>query len=194
MTKAEEKKILREKIRRMERELPDRYRRESETRIASFLLSAPAYHAAQNICCFVSMEHEINTRPILLEILSHGKRLYLPRCAPAGQLDICPVENLDNLIPGPMNIPEPGPEIPAASPDELDLVIVPCLSCNRQGDRLGHGGGYYDRFLAGYHGTAFLICRERLLWKEIPVESHDIAVPWVLTERGLYEDGVPERL
>ena len=56
---------------------------------------------------------------------------------------------------------------------------------------MGRGGGYYDRFLSQYRSSAVLLCRERLIREEIPVEPHDCPVPWVLTEQGLYEDGVP---
>ena len=49
-------------------------------------------------------------------------------------------------------------------------------------------------FLARYRGGTVLLCREKLIREEIPVEPHDFPVPWVLTERGLYEDGVPARL
>ena len=54
--------------------------------------------------------------------------------------------------------------------------------------------GYYDRFLAHYRGGTVLLCREKLIREEIPLEPRDMPVPWVLTERGLYEDGIPARL
>ena len=74
------------------------------------------------------------------------------------------------------------------------LAMGTCLTCHHLGQRLGQGGGYYDRFLAHYRGGAVLLCRELLIREEIPLEPHDYPVPWVLTEKGLYEDGVPARL
>ena len=72
--------------------------------------------------------------------------------------------------------------------------MLPCVACNRLGQRLGRGSGYYDRFLARYRSGAVLLCREELLRQEIPLEPHDYPVPWVVTERALYEDGSPARL
>ena len=69
-----------------------------------------------------------------------------------------------------------------------------CERMEREGRRLGRGGGYYDRFLAHYRGAAVLLCRERLLRQEIPFGVHDYTIPWVLTEAGLFEDGTPSRL
>ena len=76
----------------------------------------------------------------------------------------------------------------------IDFAVLPCVTCNYLGQRLGHGGGYYDRFLSQYRGGTVLLCRELLIRQEIPVEPHDYPVPWVLTERGLYEDGIPAPL
>ena len=78
--------------------------------------------------------------------------------------------------------------------DKTDEFVLPCVTCNYLGQRLGHGGGYYDRFLSQYRGGTVLLCRELLIRQEIPVEPHDYPVPWVLTERGLYEDGIPAPL
>ena len=77
---------------------------------------------------------------------------------------------------------------------EIDFAVIPCVSCDREGHRLGQGGGFYDRFLAAYRGPAYLICRERLLRSEIPMEPHDAIIHWVVTEKTLYEDGIPDQM
>ena len=81
-----------------------------------------------------------------------------------------------------------------ASVDRVDFAVLPCLTCNHLGQRLGRGGGYYDRFLASYRGGTVLLCREKLIREEIPVTPLDYPIPWVLTEAGLFEDGTPARL
>ena len=83
---------------------------------------------------------------------------------------------------------------PLLNMDEVDFAVLPCVACNHLGQRLGRGGGYYDRFLSGYRGGTVLLCREKLIREEIPLEPHDYPIPWVLTETGLYEDGTPARL
>ena len=109
-------------------------------------------------------------------------------------MELRAIRDLKELFPGAYGILEPPADSPALSPDQIDLAVIPCVTCSREGRRLGRGGGYYDRFLAHYRGAAVLLCRERLLRQEIPFGVHDYPIPWVLTEAGLFEDGTPSRL
>ena len=175
MTIDEEKQQLRATIRRLSAQLPFRYREAADRAIARHLLALPEYRSAGAVFCFVSAGREIDTRPILEQTLADGKMLCVPLCVADG-------------------IMEPPADSPALSPDQIDLAVIPCVTCSREGRRLGRGGGYYDRFLAHYRGAAVLLCRERLLRQEIPFGVHDYPIPWVLTEAGLFEDGTPSRL
>ena len=132
-----------------------------------------------------------------------------PEVTPAPTVSPAPTETpAPAESPGPGDTPEPeetpepgespGPsetpaESPSLSPDQVDLAAIPCVTCSREGRRLGRGGGYYDRFLSRYRGAAVLVCRERLLRQEIPFGLHDCPVPYVMTEAGLFEDGTPVR-
>lgn len=71
---------------------------------------------------------------------------------------------------------------PLLSPDEIDLTLVPALCYDRSCVRLGFGGGYYDRWLAGYRGFTVGFCRDALLQDRVPAQSHDRRVDLVLTE------------
>ena len=126
--------------------------------------------------------------------LASGKRLCVPLCVDKGIMELREITSLSQLLPGSYGILEPPADAPLVSVDDVDLSIVPCLTCDHGGRRLGHGGGYYDRFLAAYRSATVMICRERLIREEIPVEPHDMPIPWVITENGLYEDGTPARL
>ncbi|WP_312614152.1 5-formyltetrahydrofolate cyclo-ligase [Oscillibacter sp.] len=195
MTIAEEKQGLRLKVRAQERALSPRYKEESDAAIADRVRALPDYREAHTVFSFFGTKREINTRPILEDVLKAGKRLCLPLCTEKpGIMELRVVSSLDDLVPGVFGILEPSASCPILTPDEVDFAVLPCLSCGRAGRRLGQGGGYYDRFLTAYRGSAVLLCREELLHEDIPVEPHDIPVPWVVTEKGLYEDGVPARL
>ena len=194
MTKTEEKQQLRRTMRALESGLSARYKAESSRAIAAHLLAMPEYQEAGTVFCFVGTDREIDTRPILEDVLAAGKRLCVPQCVGKGIMELRQVTDLRQLIPGAYGILEPSADAPLVSLDEVDFAILPCLTCNHLGQRLGQGGGYYDRFLSHYRGGTVLLCREKLIREEIPLESHDYSVPWVLTERALYEDGTPARL
>ena len=194
MTRQEEKHQLRTTIRQMEAALAPGYLQNSDAAIAAHLLAMPEYQSAGTIFCFVGTGREIDTRPILRHALNSGKTVCVPLCTTPGQMELRRITALEDLRPGKFHIPEPPADAPCVAVDEVDLAILPCLSCNHLGQRLGRGGGYYDRFLAHYRGGTVLLCRELLIREEIPLEPHDYPVPWVLTERGLYEDGSPARL
>ena len=194
MTRTEEKQQLRRTMRALESGLSARYKEESSRAIAGHLLAMPEYQEAGTVFCFVGTDREIDTRPILEDILAAGKRLCVPLCTGKGIMELRQVTDLRQLVPGAYGILEPPADAPIVAVDEVDFAVMPCLTCNRLGQRLGRGGGYYDRFLSHYRGGTVLLCQENLIREEIPLEPHDYPVPWVLTERGLYEDGTPARL
>ena len=193
MTRDQEKQALRASIRQLAAGLSPRYRAAADWAIAAHVLSLPEYQSAGAVFCFVGAGREIDTRPILEQALADGKTLCVPLCTGPGTMELRAVRDLKELVPGAYGILEPPADSPALSPDQTDLAVIPCVTCSREGRRLGRGGGYYDRFLAHYRGAAVLVCRERLLRQEIPFDLHDCPIPWVITEAGLFEDGTPAR-
>ena len=91
------------------------------------------------------------------------------------------VADPEQLQPGKFGIPAPGEECPAVDKGEIGVVLVPCLLCDRQGYRLGYGGGYYDRWLADLQGLTVCICPEERLVDELPREGFDVPVQLVLS-------------
>ena len=190
MTLSEEKRALRQRLRRLERSLTADYRDRSGRAIVEALLCAEAYRDAECLCCFAGTGPEIDTRPLLRDALSMGKRVCVPLCAGPGVMEMKLISSLRGLSPGAMGIPEPSPDAPTIAPSEIDFLVIPCLACDRSGNRLGRGGGYYDRFLRGYRGASVLLCREAMLRDSVPMDAHDVSLPLVLSERGFYRDGV----
>ena len=194
MTRQEEKQQLRKTMRALLKTISPRYLERAGHAIAGHLLSMPEYQAAGTVFCFVGRYPELDTRLILEAALAAGKRLCVPLCVDRGIMELRQITDLAQLSAGQYGLSEPPADAPAVSPDDVDLAVIPCLTCDHGGRRLGKGGGYYDRFLSVYRAAAVLICRERLIREELPVEPHDMPVPWVVTERGLYEDGIPAQL
>ena len=194
MTRQEEKKALRGIMRRLEDKLSQRYMETADRAIMEHLAAMPEYQESQTVFCFVSVRREIDTFPILKNALAAGKTLCVPLCIEKGIMETRQITDLAQLQEGSYGLLEPSHDAPLVNIDDIDFAILPCTTCNHQGQRLGKGGGFYDRFLSHYRGGTVMLCREKLIREEIPVEPHDYPVPWVLTERGLYEDGTPARL
>ena len=136
---------------------------------------------------FAGTVHEIDTSLLLKETLAAGKTLVLPRCAEGHTLDLCVVTSMDELVPGMYGILEPKADCALVTPADIDFAVVPCLSFDRRGRRLGQGGGYYDRLLPQLACPTCLICRERLISEAVPTEEHDRRCTLYVTERGVME-------
>lgn len=151
------------------------------------LQAQPAWQSAESVFCFVGALHEPDTMPILQGALSAGKQLLVPRIAGPGQMQLVPLQSLEQLQPGAFGILEPGQALPAVpAGNGVQLAVLPCLAATRSGARLGHGGGYYDRFLANYSGQRLILCPEALLAQSLPTGPLDEPAQAVLTEKALY--------
>ncbi len=187
MSVIEEKKALRTYIRQTERTLDPAYKAESSEAICRCVLALEEYRAAGTVFAFAGTVHEIDTALLLKETLAAGKTLVLPRCAEGHALDLCVVTSMDELVPGMYGILEPKADCALVTPADIDFAVVPCLSFDRRGRRLGQGGGYYDRLLPQLSCLTCLICRERLMSEAVPTEEHDRRCTLYVTERGVME-------
>ena len=182
----EEKRRLRREAAKRTAALPEGYLHRAGTAIAEQVAGLPAYRTARTVLAFAGTNREIDTRPLLERVLLDGRVLALPVCVGPGIMEARQVTDLAALRPGAYGILEPPENAPRLAPAEIDLIAVPCAACDRAGHRLGHGGGYYDRYLASYTGSAVLLCPEALVMDAIPHEAHDRTVPTVVTESGIF--------
>ena len=184
MTKREEKKLLRRLLLEQMRALPPAYCRKADEAIYRHVAALPAYQTACTICVYVGMAHEIDTKPLIKRMLAEGKRVGVPLCVGKGVMEMREIGGLDELQAGTWGILEPAPEAPLLRPEEIDLGLIPCVSGNEAGQRLGYGGGFYDAYLAKAPFLRVLLCRKAMMTAPIPLEPHDAMMDVVVSEDG----------
>ena len=181
------KKKLREKIRAQIRTFSPEEKARSDARIFRAVLSLPLYQRAKVIFVYVSLDWEIDTRALIQDALLGGKTVAVPKCLPGGRMEVYRLGDFHQLKAQTLGILEPEEGADKIAEERLELALIPCLSCTKDGIRLGQGGGYYDRFLAGKKRLFKLaLCRESLLSKNLPCEAHDIRMDAVLTETAYF--------
>ena len=183
------KKGLRKKMLSKALALPEIYKKDADREITRLLLGLPEYKDARTIFCFVGVKHEINTRPFLNQVLADGKRLAVPLCIGKGVMEARRILTLDELKKGYYGLYEPDKSSELIPMDEVEFAVIPCLTTDRKGNRLGHGGGYYDTLFNKYNNVpAAIICREHMCG-DVPTESFDHRFSITVTEGGVFRNG-----
>lgn len=185
---SEEKAALRKQTRLKRKQLTPAENAASDQAILERILGLPEYRSAATVFCFVSTPYEIDTLPLLQHALEQGKRLAVPLCVSDGIMEVREIRSLDDLAEGSFGILEPTADCPLVPAEEIDFGVIPCVCCDRQCRRLGKGGGYYDRYLAGRRFPAAAVCRESLLCEAVPTEPTDIPVDMVVTDQRIYRN------
>ena len=154
--------------------------------IARKVFRLRAFRHASVVCCNVALPYEVQTWWRIEEMLERGKRVGVPIVQTrTKRLGISEVRDPSTeLVPGAFGVLEPAPRARRPLPlREVDLVLVPGLAFDRRGHRLGHGYGYFDRFLARLPKrtkTVGLAFRFQLL-DRLPTTLHDHAVHTVVS-------------
>lgn len=150
----------------------------------------------ETVMAYVPFRSELDVRPLIEWCWRQGRVVVVPRCVKADRsMTLHRLGGWDQLAAGAYGIMEPDPEKTPALPEGAmpDAVIVPGLAFDRQGGRMGYGGGYYDRFAqaalrAGHAGRRLWlgIAFEAQLADEVPMERHDVRLHGVITEEAVY--------
>lgn len=186
ITRTEQKRLLREKLKGQERRLTKAALSASDRALAGRFLDLAEVAAAETILLFCSMGAEPDTAALLQALAGRGKRIALPRCLPCGEMETRLYTASVPLICHPYGMLEPGDGHLLIDAADIDLALVPALAYDCHGMRLGKGCGYYDRYLERFSGVTVGLCRDVLLQTVLPVEPHDLPVDMVLTETRLF--------
>lgn len=158
-------------------------------KIAERIKKLPVFGNSRLIMSYMPYGKEVNLLPLNDFILEQGKELCIPRVSGNSGMDAVKIYNLeDNLVRGYFGIPEPIPTLKPVNPDKIDLILVPGLAFDLSGNRLGHGKGYYDRFLQKCTEKTFTIgiAYDLQVFDLIPHSSHDVKLKALVTESGYY--------
>ncbi len=186
------KKRLREKLLKTRDSIPPELKSAKESAIEDRLFSQDVFKKAQSVLMYVSFRSEVDTRKYLDDIIKLGKKLVLPLVDTRHKvLKLYEVKNPVELKPGYMGILEPGIlRYRRCSLQDIDLVIIPGTGFDPRGNRLGYGGGYYDKLLSMEsrelsgieHITTVALAFEEQIGDRVPSEPHDIKVDMIVTD------------
>jgi len=175
----EEKKELRDWIRKHKRAMTQEEIEEKSARLVEMFLASDAYKNAKTVYGYLPYNQEVRTTKAMEQVLKDGKGLALPKIY-GDRMDFIVVTDLSQVAKGYCGIPEPIHDEPLAD-DPTALVLMPGMAFDREGHRMGYGGGFYDKFLEREpnHPTLAL-CYEFQLLPHLETEAHDIPVDTVL--------------
>lgn len=148
--------------------------------IVENIFNLELYKEAQHIMLFCPLEHEVDLLPLLMD----DKKFYLPKVQ-GKQLLVCPYELCDELVMSEFKTKEPITK--PVDPDILDIIFVPALMADKKFNRIGYGGGFYDRFLSkNLDALKIIAIPSELLIDEIPEDFFDEKVNVIICEDNLY--------
>jgi 5-formyltetrahydrofolate cyclo-ligase len=185
-----DKPTLRAAMRARRRALSESALREAEARAVGALLAHPTWRSARCVALHAATRGELPTDALRVAALASGKRVALPRSGSSG-MELAAITDADSLVNGAHGIPEPGAGAPPVAPADVDLVVAPGLAFDRKGNRLGQGGGDYDRLLGRLRAGAAVVgwCHDFQVVAAVPTEPHDRPVGWVCAPSGLFQAG-----
>lgn len=188
------KRVLRKRCSEARLALGSEARGACDRRIRAVLAGFSAYASAPLVLAYLSYRDEVDTIELAREILATGRRLAVPRCAPARhEMTFFEITSFDDVSAGYKGILEPAGHITnPLSPADADLTasvcLVPALAFDRKGFRLGYGGGYYDRFLAGFSGLSIGLARaSQISGEDLPIDRYDQRVSFIATDEGILD-------
>ncbi len=180
-----EKNKRRADIKRFRQMMPSEQKNALDRKIQNRLMNLWVFRETRTILSYVSTPSEMDTVYLIETALKSGKTVAVPRCEDqAGKMSFYVIRSLSELSPGYFGVLEPKTHcMPYDFGTEKTLCIVPALTFDREGYRLGYGKGYYDRFLNSFSGTTVGMCYACCLSEALPHGKYDKAVDMLITEK-----------
>ncbi len=184
---------IRTHVRHLRRGLTSEQQQQAAIHVAEHALNFTPIQQAKKIALFLSFDGELNTRPLIAKFWQHNQRVYLPVLHPfsKGQLLFFRYDTDTVLTPNRLGIPEPPLDIRnLATLSELDVLMVPLVAFDNQGQRLGMGGGFYDRTLQNWQQHNVLpigLAHDCQQVEALPVADWDVPLKAIITPSKLWQ-------
>lgn len=188
-----QRQAIRQQVRHLRRALTDEQQAQAAEQLAELALNFAPLSAADTVALFLSVDGELNTRPLIARLWHLKKTVCLPVLHPfsPGHLLFLRYTPDTPLITNRLGIPEPPLDIQQLiTLDQLDLMLVPLVAFDRHGQRLGMGGGFYDRTLQQWRQHGFLpvgVAHDCQQVEGLPVAEWDVPLPAIITPSTLWQ-------
>ncbi|MGG7079311.1 5-formyltetrahydrofolate cyclo-ligase [Clostridium sardiniense] len=178
------KKETRKNIIKKRDELDITVKEAVDNNIIEKLMMNETYKSARGIFIYIGFGSEINTKIIIKEALNSGKEVYVPKVIKKDMI-LIKIDSLENLVTSSYGILEPIGDKSDFDVNKLDLIIMPGVAFDKAGNRLGYGGGYYDKFLEynQIECKKIALAYDFQVLENLEVEDHDIKVDLIITEK-----------
>lgn len=185
-----DKKIIRKALLKKRNTLTEKECQKYSKLIEKQILSSVQYLKSDTLLIYASYQKEVSTYGIIDHALYTGKKVFCPTVISPGIMEFYEIVSFKDVVSGYKNIPEPKrTDFPYSSPDSSKtLMLMPLVGFDTQKNRLGYGGGFYDRYLQRFPdieriGLAFECQRYESVF---PMEETDIRPDFIITESNVY--------
>ena len=184
--KRDEKNLIRKQMKQLRADMTRTERFEKSMQIFEQLITVPEFKRADRIYTYVSMDNEIDTIMLIDYSLSLEKRVFVPRVS-GKDMEFYEISDISELNPGYRGIYEP--DINCKEPDysRTGFMCMPGLAFDRSYNRIGYGGGFYDRYLSVENKLyKAALAYETQLLESIPAQDGDVRPDMIVTEESIY--------
>ncbi|SCJ98257.1 5-formyltetrahydrofolate cyclo-ligase family protein [uncultured Clostridium sp.] len=182
------KDIIRKEIAELRNNLKLEDKKILDKKVFDLLIKSDFYKKSKRIFIYVSYKNEVDTKEIIYYSLKNGKTIYVPKINIEDKtMKAIRIHSLNELYVNKYGILEPNIVDKSCSELDFDLIIIPGIAFDMKGNRIGYGGGYYDKYLSGLECKIdkVALAYEFQVIDNIVIEKHDIKVDCVITDKQL---------
>lgn len=175
------KEEIRKKVKEERNKLSEEFIDINSKKIAEKLFNMDVYKKVESIYIYMNFEKEVSTKEIIIDSLNKGKKVAIPKIANE-VMEFYYISNIEDVSIGYYGIEEPiGTKL---AKEENSLIIMPGVVFDKKKNRIGHGKGYYDKYLAKKNiENKIALAFDFQVLEEIPFENHDLIPDIIITEK-----------